>query len=141
MSKRLCSLKNSEHIFENLSSSRFIGHLICDTLYIEKMFGKYVQNKYSNAQTIIRYKGDLTMMNTAETARRHHETENRENAHTGKKKFSNVMAMVLGILITLEIMIIGAMLLRIDVHSADRIAMALAFVVVYSGVVAALTDK
>ena len=105
------------------------------------MFGKYVQNKYSDSQTIIRYKGDLTMMNTAETARRHHETENRENAHTGKKKFSNVMAMVLGILVTLEIMIIGAMLLRIDVHSADRIAMALAFVVVYSGVVAALTDK
>ena len=68
-----------------------------------------------NSQTIIRYKGDLTMMNTAETAKRHYETENRES-HTEKKKFS-------------------------DVHSADRIAMALAFVVVYSGVVAALTDK
>ena len=80
------------------------------------------------------------MMNTAETTKRHYETENREN-HTEKKKFSNVMAMVLGILITLEIMIIGAMLFRIDVHSADRIAMALAFVVVYSGVVASLTDK
>ena len=66
------------------------------------------------------------MMNTAETAKRHYETENRES-HTEKKKFSNVMAMILGILVT--------------VHSADRIAMALAFVVVYSGVVAALTDK
>lgn len=81
------------------------------------------------------------MMNTAEAARRNHETENRENIHTGKKKFSNVMAMVLGILVTLEIMILGAMVMKIDVHSADRIAMALAFVVVYSGVVAALTDK
>ena len=82
-----------------------------------------------NSQTIIRYKGDLTMMNTAETAKRHYETENRES-HTEKKKFSNVMAMIL-----------GAMVMKIDVHSADRIAMALAFVVVYSGVVAALTDK
>ena len=93
-----------------------------------------------NSQTIIRYKGDLTMMNTAETAKRHYETENREN-HTERKKFSNVMAMILGILVTVEIMILGAMVMKIDVHSADRIAMALAFVVVYSGVVAALTDK
>ena len=92
-----------------------------------------------NSQTIIRYKGDLTMMNTAETAKRHYETENRES-HTEKKKFSNVMAMILGILVTVEIMILGAMVMKIDVHSADRIAMALAFVV-YSGVVAALTDK
>ena len=90
-----------------------------------------------NSQTIIRYKGDLTMMNTAETAKRHYETE----SHTEKKKFSNVMAMILGILVTVEIMILGAMVMKIDVHSADRIAMALAFVVVYSGVVAALTDK
>ena len=93
-----------------------------------------------NSQTIIRYKGDLTMMNTAETAKRHYETENREN-HTERKKFSNAMAMILGILVTVEIMILGAMVMKIDVHSADRIAMALAFVVVYSGVVAALTDK
>lgn len=93
-----------------------------------------------NSQTIIRYKGDLTMMNTAETAKRHYETENREN-HTERKKFSNAMAMILGILVTVEIMILGAMVMKIDVHSADWIAMALAFVVVYSGVVAALTDK
>ena len=93
-----------------------------------------------NSRTIIRYKGDLTMMNTAETAKRHYETENREN-HTERKKFSNAMAMILGILVTVEIMILGAMVMKIDVHSADWIAMALAFVVVYSGVVAALTDK
>ena len=48
------------------------------------------------------------MMNTAETAKRHYETENRES-HTEKKKFSNVMAMILGILVTVEIMILGAM--------------------------------
>ena len=76
------------------------------------------------------------MMNTAETAKRHYETENREN-HTERKKFSNAMAMILGILVTVEIMILGAMVMKIDVHSADWIAMALAFVVVYSGVVAA----
>ena len=93
-----------------------------------------------NSRTIIRYKGDFTMMNTAETAKSHYETENREN-HTERKKFSNAMAMILGILVTVEIMILGAMVMKIDVHSADWIAMALAFVVVYSGVVAALTDK
>lgn len=93
-----------------------------------------------NSRTIIRYKGDFTMMNTAETAKRHYETENREN-HMERKKFSNAMAMILGILVTVEIMILGAMVMKIDVHSADWIAMALAFVVVYSGVVAALTDK
>ena len=93
-----------------------------------------------NSQTIIRYKGDFTMMNTAETAKRHYETENREN-HTERKKFSNAMAMILGILETVEIMILGAMVMMIDVHSADWIAMALAIVVVYSGVVAELTDK
>ena len=57
------------------------------------------------------------------------------------RKFSSVMAMIMGILVTLEIMVIGAMLLNIDFHSADRIALVLAFMVLYSGVVAALTDK
>lgn len=57
------------------------------------------------------------------------------------RKFSSVMAMIMGVLVTLEIMVIGAMLLNIDFHSADRIALVLAFMVLYSGVVAALTDK
>ena len=57
------------------------------------------------------------------------------------RKFSSVMAMIMGILVTLEIMVMGAMLLNIDFHSADRIALVLAFMVLYSGVVAALTDK
>ena len=77
------------------------------------------------------------MMNTAETAKRHYETENRKN-NTETKKYVNVMAMIQ---VRMESMILGAMVMKIDVHSADRIAMALAFVVVYSGVVAALTDK
>nr|WP_296041878.1 hypothetical protein [uncultured Blautia sp.] len=57
------------------------------------------------------------------------------------RKFSSVMAMIMGVLVTLEIMVMGAMLLNIDFHSADRIALVLAFMVLYSGVVAALTDK
>lgn len=57
------------------------------------------------------------------------------------RKFSSVMAMIMGVLVTLEIMIMGAMFLNIDFHSADRIALVLAFMVLYSGVVAALTDK
>ena len=57
------------------------------------------------------------------------------------RKFSSVMAMIMGVLVTLEIMVMGAMFLNIDFHSADRIALVLAFIVLYSGVVAALTDK
>lgn len=57
------------------------------------------------------------------------------------RKFSSVMAMIMGVLVTLEIMVMGAMFLNIDFRSADRIALVLAFMVLYSGVVAALTDK
>ena len=57
------------------------------------------------------------------------------------RKFSSVMAMIMGVLVTLEIMVMGAMFLNIDFHSADRIALVLAFMVLYSGVVAALTDQ
>ena len=57
------------------------------------------------------------------------------------RKFSSVMAMIMGVLVTLEIMVMGAMFLNRDFHSADRIALVLAFMVLYSGVVAALTDK
>ena len=49
--------------------------------------------------------------------------------------------MIMGIIVTIEIMIAGAMLLNIDFGSADIIALVLAFVVLYFGVVAGLTDK
>ena len=41
----------------------------------------------------------------------------------------------------IRIMIMGAMVLKLDFHSADRIALALGFMVLYSGVVIALADK
>lgn len=66
--------------------------------------------------------------------RRHTETKE-------KKKFSRTMALILGGVLTLELMIMGAMIFHIDFHSADRIAMILAFAVLYFGVVAGLTDK
>ena len=58
-----------------------------------------------------------------------------------RKEFSSIMAMVLGAIVTIEIMIMGAMVLKLDFHSADRIALALGFMVLYSGVVIALADK
>ena len=67
-----------------------------------------------------------------------HVTEEKRN---NDRKFSSSMAMLLGVLATVEIMIFGAMLLNVDFHSADRIAVVLAFMVLYSGVVVALTDK
>ena len=57
------------------------------------------------------------------------------------RKFSGSMAMVLGLFITLEIMVGGAMIFNYDFHGADIIALLFAFMVLYSGVVAVLTDK
>lgn len=57
------------------------------------------------------------------------------------RKLSRAMAMVLGVLVTLEIMVAGAMLFNFDFRGADIIALVFAFVVLYSGVVAVLTDK
>ena len=51
------------------------------------------------------------------------------------------MAMILGAVLTLEIMIGGAMLFNFDFHGADIIAVVLAFMVLYFAVVASLTDK
>ena len=49
--------------------------------------------------------------------------------------------MILGLFITLELMIGGAMIFNYDFHGADLIALRFAFMVLYSGVVAVLTDK
>ena len=65
----------------------------------------------------------------------------RSHGKKNRRKFSSIMAMVLGAIVTIEIMIMGAMVLKLDFHSADRIALALGFMVLYSGVVIALADK
>lgn len=57
------------------------------------------------------------------------------------RKLSRFMAMILGFVATIEIMIAGAMVLNIDFHTADMIAVVFAFAVLYFGVVAVLTDK
>ena len=83
------------------------------------------------------------MINTAKavnTEKRDYRAE-RSHAKKSRRKFSNIMAMVLGAIVTVEIMIMGAMVLKLDFHSADRIALALGFMVLYSGVVIALADK
>lgn len=64
-----------------------------------------------------------------------------EDYATQSKKFSGSMAMILGLFITIEIMTGGAMLFNFDFHSADIIALLFAFMVLYAGVVAVLTDK
>lgn len=57
------------------------------------------------------------------------------------RKLSSVMAVVLGFLVTLEIMVAGAMVLNFDFHTADTLAVVGSFAVLYFGVVAVLTDK
>ena len=79
------------------------------------------------------------MVNTANAEGRVYRAERSHGKN--RRKFSSIMAMVLGAIVTIEIMIMGAMVLKLDFHSADRIALALGFMVLYSGVVIALADK
>lgn len=58
-----------------------------------------------------------------------------------EEKLSPSMAVIVGIVVTVEIMIAGGMILNIDFRSVDVIALLLAFVVLYFAVVAILTDK
>ena len=58
-----------------------------------------------------------------------------------EEKLSPSMAVIMGIVVTVEIMISGGMILNIDFRSVDVIALLLAFVVLYFAVVAILTDK
>ena len=57
------------------------------------------------------------------------------------RKLSCTMALILGAIVTVEIMVAGAMIFNFDFRGADGIALLFAFVVLYFGVVAALTDK
>jgi roadblock/LC7 domain-containing protein len=66
--------------------------------------------------------------------------EETQHMHTSGK-LSSAMAMLLGVFVTAEIMIAGAMLFNIDIHAADTFAVFLGFLVLYFGVVACLTDK
>ena len=50
-------------------------------------------------------------------------------------------ARILGAVVTVELLIMGAMFLNVDFQSADRLALLLGAVVLYFGVVALLTDK
>ena len=59
----------------------------------------------------------------------------------GKQKLSRIMAMILGAVVTVELLIMGAMFLNVDFQSAGRLALLLGAVVLYFGVVALLTDK
>jgi hypothetical protein len=51
------------------------------------------------------------------------------------------MAMFMSLILTVEIMVAAAMFLNIDFLKADVIALAFAFMVLYFGIVALLTNK
>ena len=78
--------------------------------------------------------GGFIMANAAGTAQK---MRRRKENH----KFSRAMAVILGLIVTIEVMIAGGMTFNIDFHSADIIAVIMGFIVLYSGVVAVLTDN
>lgn len=51
------------------------------------------------------------------------------------------MAVILGLIVTLEVMIAGGMIFNVDFHSADIIPLIFGAIVVFSGAVAILTDN
>ena len=51
------------------------------------------------------------------------------------------MAVILGLIVTLEVMVAGGMIFNIDFHSADMVAVVMGFMGLYAGVVAILTDN
>ena len=51
------------------------------------------------------------------------------------------MAVILGLIVTLEVMVAGGMIFNIDFHSADMVAVVMGFMVLYAGIVAILTDN
>lgn len=57
------------------------------------------------------------------------------------RKFSKTMAVILGLIVTAELIIAGGMIFNIDFHSTDMIALFMGFMVLYAGVVALLTDN
>ena len=73
------------------------------------------------------------MMNAVNTTQRMRRTE--------RHKFSRTMAVILGLIVTLEVMVAGGMIFNIDFHSTDMIALFMGFMVLYAGVVALLTDN
>lgn len=56
-------------------------------------------------------------------------------------KLSIIMAMILGVFLTIEIIAGSAMIFDFDLFRADKLAILLAFIVLYLGVVASLTDR
>ncbi len=57
------------------------------------------------------------------------------------RKLSKTMAVILGLIVTVELIIAGGMIFNIDFHSMDMIALFMGFMVLYAGVVALLTDN
>ena len=57
------------------------------------------------------------------------------------RKLSKTMAVILGLIVTVELIIAGGMIFNIDFHSTDMIALFMGFMVLYAGVVALLTDN
>ena len=57
------------------------------------------------------------------------------------RKLSKTMAVILGLIVTVELIIAGGMIFNIDFHSTDMSALFMGFMVLYAGVVALLTDN
>ena len=80
------------------------------------------------------------MQNTNENIRAHREASCQRQHRRSERKLSNMMAVIMGFIVTAEIMTAGAMILNTDSHRTDGIALFFGFMVIYFGVVAVLAE-
>lgn len=79
-------------------------------------------------------KGGIAMRSTADTTQ---EMRRKKESH----KLSRTMAVILGLIVTVEVIVAGGMIFNVDFHSTDMVALFMGFMVLYAGIVAMLTDN
>ena len=109
----------------NVRKKDFHFGIMCGMIYQKRIYVRKI--------CLISGREENLMRNTAGTTQEMRRKENH--------KCSKTMAVILGLIVTLEVMIAGGMIFNIDFHSADMVAVVMGFMVLYAGIVAILTDN
>ena len=127
-------------VLANSERSPFISTVdecgvLCYFVQMRNVIEKFIYGGYniSIQSDHFKFMEENLMRNTAGTTQEMRRKENH--------KCSKTMAVILGLIVTLEVMIAGGMIFNIDFHSADIITLIFGAGVVFSAAVAVLTDN
>ncbi len=109
----------------NVRKKDFHFGIMCGMIYQKRIYVRKICSISGREENLMR--------NTAGTTQEMRRKENH--------KCSKTMAVILGLIVTLEVMIAGGMIFNIDFHSADIITLIFGAGVVFSAAVAVLTDN